>query len=169
MQLKLLNKLILFSAFANSYIIYFLFVPNGGEGFSIIFVLLALVYLLRKKSVSGLFFGLAGLAKYPSLILFPLVLFLGDKKKILKAIAFEILTVLAWGAIDYFLYGIPFYSYFESAAAAGIISGPSVISILAVVQVLAYPIGFAAIGIVILVLTKIKFFSEPRTRKLFHV
>jgi hypothetical protein len=149
-----LDKLIVFSVFVNSYIIYFLFVPNGGEALSIISVFIALLFLLRKKPISGLFFGIAALAKYPSIFLFPLVLFLGDRKKILEAIILELLTVLIWGGIDYFLYGIPFYSYFASIAASGVTGGPISISAIVLLKVLIYPVIFAILGIVILLLVK---------------
>jgi hypothetical protein len=149
-----IDRLIIFSVFLNSYALYFLFIPNGGEGLSIIFVLAGLVYLLRKKAVSGLFFGIASLAKYPSIILFPLVLLLGDKKKIRQAIALEFLMVLLWGGLDYIAYGVPFYSYFESMTSAGMISGPSAVSLMSLVEVVAYPAVFAAIGVAVLLLKK---------------
>lgn len=155
-ELKI-NKLVLFSVFVNSYVIYFFFIPNGGEGLSIIFVILGLVYLLKKRSISGLFFGLASIAKYPSLILFPLVLLLDDNDKKFKAIVLELVPVLIWGGfVDYLLYGVPFFSYFESIAASSIATGPSVVSLFAVVKVLAYPAVFAFVAILYLLIKKDK-------------
>lgn len=155
-ELKI-DRLILFAVFVNSYVIYFFFVPNGGEGLSIIFVMLGLVYLLKKKPVSGLFFGLASIAKYPSIILFPLVLLLDDRKKTMQAILLELLPVLVWGGvIDYLLYGVPFFSYFESIGASGIAAGPSAISLIAVLKVIGYPAIFAAMGIIFLLINREK-------------
>lgn len=154
-ELKM-DKLVAFSVFINSYVIYFFFVPNGGEGLSIIFVLFGLVYLLKEKPVSGLFLGMASIAKYPSIILFPLVFLIKDKKKRYQAIVLELIPVFIWGGIDYVLYGVPFYSYFESIGAAGIASGPSTISLMALVKVFAYPAIFLAIAAVFLLIKKEK-------------
>ena len=145
-----LKYLVAFSIMLNSYVVYFLFVPNGGEGLSIILVLMGLVYLLRKRPGSGLFFGLASLAKYPSIILFPLVLLLGDRKKIAEALALEAAMVALWGVIDYVIYGIPFYSYLESIGSSGIVSGASVISLSAMLQVFGYPLLFLSIGVAVI-------------------
>ncbi|MDE1855477.1 MAG: hypothetical protein KGH57_04135 [Candidatus Micrarchaeota archaeon] len=140
-----MDTLAAFSAFTNVYAVYYLFVPNGGEALAITFVLLGLVCLLRKSPLSGLLFGIAGLAKYPALIAFPMVLLLRERKKILQAVTLEIATVVAWAAFDYAAYGVPFYSYIESAYSAVVLPGTSAISALAAAEVAVYPAIFAAV------------------------
>jgi hypothetical protein len=163
------ERLVLFSVMVNSYIIYFLFIPNGGEALSVVLALLGFVYLLEEKASSGLLFGLASIAKYPSLCLFPLVLLLPSKKKIIQAILLELMVVVLWGVlIDYGLYGLPFYSYLESIGAANVASGPSSVAASALINVFAYPVLFLAIaGILLLAFkSKIKLKFDYRTKVL---
>ncbi len=144
-ELKI-DRLAALSVFANSYAIFFFFVPNGGEGLAIAFAILGVVYLLRKDPLSGLFFGLAGIAKYPAMVLFPLVLLLGGGKKIAKAAILEAAPAALWGLFDYAVYGVPFYSYIQSAYASLVANGGAGVDAYALSQVLAYPIAFGAIG-----------------------
>jgi hypothetical protein len=150
------DRLILFALMTNSYIAYFLFIPNGGEALSVVLAIVGLAYLLEEKARSGLFFGLASLAKYPSICLFPLVLLIPDRKKMLTALALEILMVLLWGVVvDYSVYGIPFYSYLVSLGAANVVSGASPIALSALINVFAYPAFFLAVaGALLLVFKK---------------
>ena len=148
-ELKL-STIMMLAVVVNSYMLYFLFVPNGGEGLSIALVLLGLVYLMRKRPVSGLLFGLAGLAKYPSLAIIPLVLLLDNWRDRLMALSLAAIPILAWGGIDYLLYGIPFYSFFSSIGASGVTGGLSTISLLAVFEVLAYPAVFGCLAALLL-------------------
>lgn len=154
-ELKI-DKLIMFSVFVNSYVIYFFFVLNGGEALSLIFALLGFVYLLRKRAISGAFFGIAAIAKYPSILLLPLVLLLDGKRKKIEALVLGLIPIFIWGGIDYLLYNVPFYSYFESLSAAGTFSGASAISLISIAKVFAYPILFIAIGIVFFLINKEK-------------
>jgi|GEM_PF-6019389 hypothetical protein len=150
------NKLLVFSLFLNTYLLYFLFIPNGGEGLAVAFVLLGIVYLLRKNPISGLFLGIAVLAKYPAIVLFPLVLLLEDRKKIIKAVLLEIAVLSLWGIIDYVIYGVPFYSLFESITAAGTVSGLSTVYASSLLQVFSYPLAFGAVAIAALLIKKEK-------------
>ncbi len=149
-----IHNLIIFSAFVNSYVLFFLFFVNGGEALCMVFVLLALVYLFRKSPVSGLLLGLAVIAKYPAVILLPIVLLLGDRKKITTAVILELIPIVLWGAFDYFIYGIPFYSYFASLSASNITSGASAIYLSSVAAVIAYPLLFALAGLALLRIKK---------------
>lgn len=151
-ELKL-SKLVTFSILINSYAIYFFFIPNGGEGLSIIFVLIGLLCLLKKKPVSGLFFGIASIAKYPTIILIPLVLLLDGKRKKIEGIVLAFIPMVVWGGmIDYGLYKVPFLSYFESVGGASIVSGFSTVSLISVLEVVAFPLAvIAAITIFLLV------------------
>ncbi len=153
-----IDKLIAFSVFLNAYLIYYLFVPNGGEVLAISFILMGIAYLARGSEFSGLFFGIAALSKYPAMAMFPLVLLLKDRRKILIAIAIEALVLSSWGMVDYLVYGIPFYSYFSSISNANIITNPSTVHVLALLQVLAFPLIFGAIAYVLIRSSK----SKPR-------
>ncbi|MDE1856903.1 MAG: hypothetical protein KGH98_02345 [Candidatus Micrarchaeota archaeon] len=142
-ELKI-DWLIGLAGITNTFLVFFLFVPNGGEGLAAIFIFLGLAFLLRKSPLSGLFFGLAGIAKYPALILLPLVLFLKDKKLIALAILLELLPVLAWGLIDYAVYGVPFYSYSQSISDSNTAAMPTGVYASSVVGVIAFPLAFTA-------------------------
>ncbi len=150
------DTLLTLAAFINPYTVYFLFIPNGGEGLAVIFALLGIIYLLRKNQVSGLFFGLAFLSKYPAGVLFPLVLLLGEKKKTAEAIALELLAFVGWGAVDWMLYGTPLSSYFQSLSNAGTLARTYFVSPIAILEVAGYPILLAAAVAVILFLRKKK-------------
>jgi hypothetical protein len=155
-ELKI-DPLLAFSVFLNVYLIMFLFLANGGEGLSVAMALIGFIYLLRKDSKSGLFFGLAGLAKYPSIITFPLVFFLGNKKKIVKALSLEVLTVFIWGVVfDYLVYGSLFYSYVLSLTSSNVLSSASTIYMSADISIVFYPMLFGAIGLVVFALKKLK-------------
>lgn len=143
------ESLLAISVFFNAYFVYF-FIPNGGEGLSLIFVLLGLVFLLRKKPISGLFLGLASIAKYPTFVFFPLVLLIDDRKKMMKAIALELLPVLLWCLFGYLMYGNPFYSFEASIANSNITTAPTQISLTGILIVIAYPTLLIAIGAIYL-------------------
>jgi len=142
-----ISTLIMLSAMISAYSIFFFFVPNGGEGLAVVFVLLGLVYLLRNNPVAGLFLGMAAIAKYPALVLLPMILLLWNRKKVLYAAILAALPVVLWGLIDYVLYGVPFYSYFASASYSNVVSAPSSINLLAVLAVVVYPVALSCIGI----------------------
>ena len=154
-ELKI-NRLIAFTAFLNSYVAYFLFLPNGGEALSIIFVLVALVFLLKKRPITGAFLSLAVLSKYPAIALLPMILLLWDKKKVIKGIAYELLVLLPWAIFDQLMYGNPFYSYIESIANSGVVSSSYTINPLALLSILVYPIVIAIIAYAVLRIKKQK-------------
>ncbi len=148
------DKLVAFTAFLNGYFIYFLFLPNGGEVFAVIFVIIGVIYLLKKSYVSGLFFAIATLSKYPAIAFLPIVLLLWDRKKVLKALALEAIVLLIFMAFDYYMYGNPVYSFTESIANSNTLSTSSSIDISALALVLVYPAIVAGIGTVALALKK---------------
>jgi hypothetical protein len=151
-----IDELVSISVFVNGYVLYFLFILNGGEALSVVFVFLGLYFLLKKKPLSGLMLGIASLAKYQTMILFPLVLLLRDRKKIVEAVAMEISMVAVWGVIDYFLYGTPFYSYIASIGASNVVSGPTAIYPSAFAMVILFPAVFGAMGIMYVIVKKRK-------------
>lgn len=138
------DYLIIFSAFLSPYALYFFFVPNSMEGLSLIFIMFGLVYLLRKSPWSGLFFGIASLAKYPPLILLPIVLLLWDRKKIAFALALEALAIAPWLAFNYAIYGHALYSYVAALSNIVIASNYTPVYPLAILVTIAYPIAFLA-------------------------
>ncbi len=142
-----IDTLIIFSAFLNPYVLYFFFVPNGMEGLSIIFVLLALTLLYKKRSISGVFLAMASLAKYPALILLPLVLLLGTKKKIISGLIFEVATISPWLLFNYFVYGNPLYGYEAALSNAVTSGGYTIVHPFAVLAVIGYPLALCLIGI----------------------
>ena len=148
------DTLLAFAVLINPYTVYFLFMPNGGEGLAVIFASLGILYLLRKSPVSGLFFGLAFLSKYPAGVLFPLVLLLEEKEKIAKALALELLTFIGWGVVDWALYGTPFSSYFQSLSNAGTLASTYFVSPVAILEVVGYPVLLAAIAVAIIFIRK---------------
>ena len=141
-----IDRLILFSALINSYALYFMFFINGGEALALIFVLLALVYMMRRSPISGLMLGIASIAKYPTMILLPLVLLLNDREKVTFAVVLELVPLLLWGAFDYFIYGVPFYSYIASLNTSNVLGSASAVSIGSVAEVIAYPLIFVMTG-----------------------
>jgi hypothetical protein len=138
------DKLIAFAGFLSFYIISVSF-ENGGEMLSLIFVLLGIMYLLKKDSRSGLFLGIAGIAKYPSLILLPTVLLLGKKEKIAKAVILELIPLLLWCLFDFIVYGNPMYSYVESILNSNVTSSVGAINASSVFVVILYPLLFVII------------------------
>ncbi len=142
-----IDTVTILAAMTGPYAVFFFFVPNGGEGLAVIFVILGIIYLLKKNPVSGLFFGIAVLGKYPALILLPILILLWNKKKFAIAAILAAAPIVAWGVIDWGLYGVPFYSYLASISYANVASAPSYISWSAVIGVIAYPVVFACIGI----------------------
>jgi hypothetical protein len=144
-----IDTLILFAAFLNPYALYFFFVPNGMEGLSIIFVLLGITALAKRSSTSGIFFGLASLAKYPAIIFLPLIILLWDRKKITFAATFEFLMLLPWLLFNYIVYGNPIYSYLAAVSNVITSGGYAAVHPLAVLAVVAYPAAFAAAAFVL--------------------
>jgi hypothetical protein len=151
-----MDKLVAFATFLNGYSLYFLFLPNGGEVFAVIFVLLGTALLIKKSPVSGLFFGLATLSKYPAIALLPLVLLLGDRKKILKAVALEAIVLLLFVGFDYFIYGNPIYSFTESIANSNALSPNPSVDPGALLTIFSYPAAIAALGVAALLIKRRK-------------
>ncbi len=150
-----MDRTVALAAMVSFYSVFFFFVPNGGEGLAVIFVLLGILYLLRKSPVAGLFLGIAVLGKYPALILLPMVLLLWNRKKILYAAVLALIPVVLWGLINWALYGVPFYSYFASMSYSNVTTALSYVSLGALLEVVAYPAVFAGVGIAyILILRK---------------
>jgi hypothetical protein len=151
-----LDMLIAFTVFLNAFLAYFLFLPNGGEVLCVIFLLVALVYLLRKNPMAGAFLAIATLSKYPAIAFLPVVLLLGSKKKIVIAIALEAIVLALWSIFDYIIYANPFYSYLASITNSNVTAGASAVNLYAILSILAYPATIAFIAFVALYIKRQK-------------
>jgi hypothetical protein len=105
------DSLLLYGIMLNPFFLYLSFVFNGTEILSLSFMLIAIGLIYRKKPTAGLFMGLAGLSKYPTLIFLPMLFFLKDRKKIITSFIFLILITMPWLVFNYIFYGNPFESY----------------------------------------------------------
>ena len=131
--------------FVNASVVFFWFMVNGEEVLSIIFAIFGIIYLLRDRPVSGAFFALSAMGKYPALILLPMVFLLTTRKKMAYGVALELLALLPFLAFNYLLYGFPAATLALSLqdSVASII--PAAISWSAMLDVFGYLLAFLAI------------------------
>ncbi|MEM0124487.1 MAG: glycosyltransferase 87 family protein [Candidatus Micrarchaeaceae archaeon] len=109
-----MNRLVTYAAFLSPYLLYFGFIVNGTEALSAAFLLFGLGLISKRSSFSGILFGLAALAKYPTMIFFPLLFLLRKPKKITYAFLLEALVVLPWLLFNYAVFGNPLASYIDA-------------------------------------------------------
>jgi hypothetical protein len=140
-----MDRTLLLVLFVNASVIFFWFMVNGEEVLSIIFAIFGIIYLLKDRPVSGAFFALSVMGKYPALILLPMVLLLTTRKKMAYGVALELLALLPFLAFNYLLYGFPAATLALSLqdSAASII--PAAISWSAMLDVFGYLLAFLAI------------------------
>lgn len=113
-----INPLIVCSLILGPYVLRHTFVYNSTEMLSIGVCLIALGFMARRSSLSGLFLGIAGVSKYTNLILLPLLLLLIDKDNTeIKAAALFLIATLPWLVFNFIVYGNPLYSYYLNIAA----------------------------------------------------
>ncbi len=105
------NLLLLVLLFFNPFVLFTLFLLDGEEGIAFILMIFAIALLFKKRWETGMLLGLAGLAKYPSLIFFPLILLLPTWKKRAYALVAFALVTLPFLAANYLYYGSPFEAY----------------------------------------------------------
>lgn len=87
----------------------------GTEILSLSLLELAISQTIRGKN-SGVYLGLAFLARYPLMIFAPLLLFYKSIKNIAKNILFFLLTILPWLIYNYLKFGNPLASILDSYA-----------------------------------------------------
>lgn len=114
--LKLAEKLefnpIAFYAISLSTYVLTYGLANGTELLSIVFIELAIIFLLEDSMFSGLFLGLSALARYTCLTLFPLLLLHLNFKKILKSLILFGGILSVWFVYNYYKFG----NFFTSIA-----------------------------------------------------
>ena len=102
------NKLYFYAISLNVYVLLFGLL-EGSELLSLAFLELFISYLLKNKH-SGHFLGLASLSRYNFLILFPLLIFYKDIKKILKNLILFTAVLIPWFVYNFAKYGNFFMS-----------------------------------------------------------
>jgi hypothetical protein len=140
----------------NPYFLYFSFWFNSTEALSIVFLILAIAFLVKEKEISGLFLGIASISKYPVGIFLPMILLLKKPRKILYAFVLEIIPIGIWMAYNFFMFGNPIFSYLQSfnTALAGAPNVP--IYLQSIINILIFPFIYFAITIIIIVSSKFK-------------
>ncbi len=106
-----IDPLLLVSIAAGPFMIRYAVLYNGNEILASGLVLLTSGLILTKDRRAGLAAGLMGLAKYTSLLLLPLGLFLGRRRDILIAAAICGIIFLPWLLVNYAEFGNPLQSY----------------------------------------------------------
>ncbi len=156
-----MNPLLLLSLVVAPYVINFTILYNGGEILALSFAMITMGFVVKKDYKAGIFMGLTCLAKYGSLILFPILLLLGDRKTIFKAILLDILITAPWLLFNFLIYGNPLQSYLiQIAEIQPQNSGGSFFSMLS--SIIWYPlIVFAVSALLLLYLKR----SLPKTSK----
>lgn len=76
--------------------------------------LLMLALSDAEKMRSSAYIGLSMLARYQSLVYAPMLLFLGDRKKVLAGLGVIALLLIPWLAYNHAVKGHPFYSMYSS-------------------------------------------------------
>ncbi|MGC8479750.1 MAG: glycosyltransferase 87 family protein [Candidatus Micrarchaeia archaeon] len=151
-----INYLLIGSLFVLPYLLIFTFVVNSEGMLSLIFMIIALSLESENKWQSGIFIGLAGLAKYTSLIFLPIILLLQGRKNIFKGFLSFVIVTLPWLIFNYIVFKNPIYSYLSSISVSLESSAPSAISLVA----LFYVMIFFVPAIIILALLLYWYFKE---------
>ncbi len=141
------DKLLSYCLILSPFFIYFSLLANSAEVLSVSFLLITLGFLYKKSPISGLFLGLAALSKYPNLIFLPLLLFAGNRKKIVAAYSLFILITIPWFAFNYIYYGNPLYAYLGSVSLNVTTSGPISIPVFPFLIGLFVPLVYLLIGL----------------------
>ena len=105
------NAVVFYAISLNAYLLSYGLI-NGTELLFIAFLELGVAFLLEGSVLSGLFLGLSALSRYTGLVLFPLLFFHWDVKKILKSLGLFFGVVFIWFAYNFYAYG----NFFTSVA-----------------------------------------------------
>lgn len=141
------DKLLSYALMLSPFFIYFSILVNGTEILSVSFLLITLGLLYKKSPLAGLFLGLAALSKYPNLIFLPLLLFSGNRKKIVTAFLLLVLVTIPWLAFNYTFYGNPLYAYLSSVSLNVTSNNPISIPIVPFLMGLVLPMLFFFVGL----------------------
>ncbi len=85
---------------------------NGTELLSVALLELSIAAIIKREAISGLYLGLSALARYTGLGLFPVLVLLGNPKKIVKSIILFSIPVGIWFLYNYIKFG----NFFTSIA-----------------------------------------------------
>lgn len=162
------DPLLLSSVVAAPFMISYTILYNGNEVLGSSFVLLVIGFIMAKQDKAGISAGLMGLAKYSSLFLLPLVLFLGKRKDILKATILFLLVTLPWLVFNYIAFGSPLQSYLVQLAETQPQSNGIAMFLSTVLSIMIYPLMILiAAAAVIIYLESIR--KKHNKRKLTHI
>ena len=153
-----INYLFTASLFVLPYLLVFTFVVNSEGMLSLILMIIALSFESDNKWQSGIFIGLAGLAKYTSLIFLPMLLLLQGKKNIFKGYLSFVIVTLPWLIFNYVMFQNPLYSYLSSISVSLESSAPSSISLTAIFNIMVFLIP----AILILILLSYWYLKEKK-------
>ena len=141
------DSALVYSIMFGPFFIYFSLLANGTEVLSVSFLLLMLGLLYRKSPLSGIFMGLAGLSKFPNLIFLPLLLFLGDRKKIAVSYLLFAIVTIPFLVFNYAFYGNPFEAYAGSVSLNIGASGPIQVPLIPFLVGIAFPALMICFGL----------------------
>ena len=78
---------------------------NGTELLSVALLELSIAAIIKKEEISGFYLALSALSRYTGLALFPLLIFLGNPKKIVKSIILFSIPLSIWFLYNYIKFG----------------------------------------------------------------
>ena len=102
------NPLLSAAVIITPYILKFTFLLNSSGALSIAMLLISLGLIKKGSIYSGVFMALAGLAKYISIIFFPLLLLLDSNRKRAESLALMFVVSLPWLLFNFITLGNPF-------------------------------------------------------------
>ena len=108
------DMLLIYGLMLNPYFIYLSFTIDSTDILSVSMIMVAIALLYKKDPLCGLFFGIAGLSKYPALIFLPLILLLENRDKVLRSFSLFLLITLPWLIFNYVYFANPLASYLSS-------------------------------------------------------
>jgi uncharacterized protein YuzB (UPF0349 family) len=172
-----IERSILLLLFINSSVIFFWFMVNGEEILSIIFAIFGTIYLIKDRPVSGLFFALSVLGKYPALVLLPMAFMLTTRKKMISGLVLELLVMLPFLAFNYLLYGNPIATFVISFYASSSSNISAAISWDAMLNVFEYLLAFSIAALAfakfyqkrVIKIPSLSFKKLNRTERIFAV
>ncbi len=89
---------------------------NGTELLSVALLELSIAAVIKKEAISGFYLGLSALARYTGLGLFPVLLLLGNPKKIVKSMILFSIPIGIWFLYNYIRFGNLFTSIADQYA-----------------------------------------------------
>jgi hypothetical protein len=148
------DPLVLTSLMVGPYVILVTIFYNGAEILGLGLALLSIGYAIQKRYATGIGLGLMGLARYDSLIIAPIALFVGDRKRIAKTIAISFIVTVPWLIFNFLLFGNPLQSYFTDLAETQPQANGLVVFLSLIKSIVWYPLILLIIAVVALAYLK---------------